>query len=435
MAPDSPSATQDPNLLEREAELAALEAALDAAVGGRGSVVAIEGPPGIGKSSLVGSCRELARQRDMYTVSVRATELERSYPYGIVRQTGDSVALDKTPEELEAVLAGAAKLALPILNPGGSEDLDNPELMYQRLHGLYWMTANLAREQPLLITIDDAQWADEASMAAERFLSLRIADLPMVLLLAVRTADQDRATFGLNGEPAVSLSADGSCASVLVEVGASSFGRPHQAREVPARVQERAVRHDQRAEVRIAADLLADGVARDDRGLDTHGGQTRLGVMQLLDVGWRVGELEVANLAEIAIDRLVDDQALDGGVAIEGFLVQEQTGFRAVTPNQLRRAPLVAGMHDAAIARGRAIPKVPGFDERDGHASPGQFTRRVDPAVAPTDDDHVGHVGEWPARPRRQLRHRRLPERPLLVVGVERGRHPPNDTRPPGVVV
>ena len=61
--------------------------------------------------------------------------------------------------------------------------------MYQRLHGLYWLTANLARERPLLITIDDAQWADEASMAAQRFLSLRIADLPMVLLLAVRTAD------------------------------------------------------------------------------------------------------------------------------------------------------------------------------------------------------------------------------------------------------
>ena len=125
----------------------------------------------------------------MYTISVRATELERSYPYGIVRQTADSVALDKSPEERAALFTGAARLALPILDPGSAEDADSPELMYQRLHGLYWLTANLARERPLLITIDDAQWADEASMAAQRFLSLRIADLPMVLLLAVRTAD------------------------------------------------------------------------------------------------------------------------------------------------------------------------------------------------------------------------------------------------------
>ena len=120
----------------------------------------------------------------MYTISVRATELERSYPYGIVRQTADSVALDKSQEERSALFTGAARLALPILDPASAEDADSPELMYQRLHGLYWLTANLARERPLLITIDDAQWADEASMAAERFLSLRIADLPMVLLLA-----------------------------------------------------------------------------------------------------------------------------------------------------------------------------------------------------------------------------------------------------------
>jgi len=176
-------------LLERESELDVLGQALTSAVEGRGSVVAVEGPPGIGKSSLVASCLELARERDMYTLSVRATELERSYPFGIVRQTADSVALDKSDEERSALFSGAGKLALPILDPGTVEKLESPELMYQRLHGLYWVTANLARDRPLVITIDDAQWADEASMAAERFLSLRIADLPMVLLLAVRTSE------------------------------------------------------------------------------------------------------------------------------------------------------------------------------------------------------------------------------------------------------
>jgi len=179
----------DPGLLERDAEVAALDTALEAAIGGRGSVVAVEGPPGIGKSRLVNAALHLARERGMYTISVRATELERSYPYGIVRQTADSVQLDKSEEDRAALFTGAAKLALPILEPGGEEKADNPELMYQRLHGLYWLIANLARQQPLLICVDDAQWADEASMAAERFLSLRIADLPMVLLLAARPAE------------------------------------------------------------------------------------------------------------------------------------------------------------------------------------------------------------------------------------------------------
>jgi DNA-binding CsgD family transcriptional regulator len=227
---DSQIATTDPDLIEREAELRALDQALAGAIAGRGSVVAIEGPPGIGKSSLASSALELARARGMYTLSVRGTELERSYPYGIVRQTADTVTLDKSEEERAALFTGAAKLALPILDPASAEQADNPELMYQRLHGLYWLIANLARQQPLMISIDDAQWADEASMAAERFLSLRIADLPMVLLLAVRTAElgqlsvplaeilADPATVSIRPGP---LSAEGAGARIQSLLGAS----------------------------------------------------------------------------------------------------------------------------------------------------------------------------------------------------------------------
>ena len=177
----------------------------------------------------------------MYTISVRATELERSYPYGVVRQTADSVQLDKSEEERAALFTGAAKLALPILEPGGDEDGDNPELMYQRLHGLYWLIANLARQQPLLICVDDAQWADEASMAAERFLSLRIADLPMVLLLAARPAE-----VGQLAVPLAEILADPGHVSIrpgpLSDDGAGAprrdaarLGRPRLRRRLPPR--------------------------------------------------------------------------------------------------------------------------------------------------------------------------------------------------------
>src|SRR5918997_3976876 len=211
----------DQNLLEREAELSAIDRALADAAEGRGSVVAVEGPPGIGKSSLVAACVERAGEHGMYTVSVRGTELERSYPYGIVRQTADSVALDKTDEERAALFTGAARLPLPLLDPGSAEEGDSPELMYQRLHGLYWVTANLARERPLLVTIDDAQWADEASMTAQRFLSLRIADLPMVLLLAVRTME-----VGQLAVPLAEILADP--ATVAVRPGPLSEGAAGQ---------------------------------------------------------------------------------------------------------------------------------------------------------------------------------------------------------------
>ena len=101
--------TPDPELLERDAELLALDHALAEAVDGHGSVVAVEGPPGIGKSSLVNACIERAREREMFTIAVRATELERSYPYGLVRQSADSVALGRSPEERAALFTGAAR--------------------------------------------------------------------------------------------------------------------------------------------------------------------------------------------------------------------------------------------------------------------------------------------------------------------------------------
>src|SRR5687768_18446050 len=114
---DSPIATPDLNLIEREAELSALDQALAGAIAGRGSVVAIEGPPGIGKSSLAGSGLELARARELYTISVGGTELERRYPDGIGRRPPDAVTRRKSAQERAARFRCAANLGLPVLDP------------------------------------------------------------------------------------------------------------------------------------------------------------------------------------------------------------------------------------------------------------------------------------------------------------------------------
>ena len=194
---------------------------------------------------------ELAGEREMYTIAVRATELERSYPYGLVRQSADSVALTGRPRSARRCLPARPGSRCRSWNPAAQRTRDSPELMYQRLHGLYWLTANLARERPAPgLPIDDAQWADEASMAAQRFLSLRIADLPMVLLLAVRTTDvgplavplaeilADPATVSIRPGP---LSPDGARQRVEALLGsadpdfAAAMPSRHRRQPVPAR--------------------------------------------------------------------------------------------------------------------------------------------------------------------------------------------------------
>ena len=54
------------------------------------------------------------------------------------------------------------------------------------LHGLYWLTAALAEQQPLLLAIDDAHWADAASLDFLGFLLPRLEELPVLLVLACR---------------------------------------------------------------------------------------------------------------------------------------------------------------------------------------------------------------------------------------------------------
>jgi hypothetical protein len=56
------------------------------------------------------------------------------------------------------------------------------------MHGLYWMTANLAERTPLLLAVDDAHWADEMSLRLVLYLARRVADLPVLLLVAARPA-------------------------------------------------------------------------------------------------------------------------------------------------------------------------------------------------------------------------------------------------------
>ena len=100
-------------------------------------------------------------------------------------------------------------------------------------------------------------------------------------------------------------------------------------------MEQAAALDDERPEVRVGADLLADPLARDHVALDADEGEALAGVLQLGHVRGRVGELEVADLAEVAVDGLVGDQPLDRLVAVERLLVERAAGVLAVAPDEL----------------------------------------------------------------------------------------------------
>jgi predicted ATPase len=90
-------------LFERERELGQIEALIEEAGSPNGHVVVIEGPAGIGKSQLLAEARERAAA-SMASLSARASELERDFPFGVVRQLFEGAIA--TPELRERALGG-----------------------------------------------------------------------------------------------------------------------------------------------------------------------------------------------------------------------------------------------------------------------------------------------------------------------------------------
>ena len=186
-------------LLERDTEIALVDALLDEARYGRGRLLVFEGEPGVGKTALVQAAVEHAGTSGMQVLAARGSELERGFAFGLVRQ-----ALERAVAGRDELFAGRATLARSALGPPG-EQRSAAAATEGTLDGLYWLLAELADTEPLLLAVDDAQWSDEESVAFLRFLALRLPGLPAAVLVSTRPPATDDALAALLADPAVDV--------------------------------------------------------------------------------------------------------------------------------------------------------------------------------------------------------------------------------------
>lgn len=179
-------------LLEREQELGHVDTLLDDAKRGSGAALVISGRAGIGKSTLLHVTSATAYAHTFTVLSARGSEFEGDLAFGVVHQLFGPVLAGLAEGMRARLLEGAARLA------SGALGLDDdrltqpalflrPEGAFATDHGLYWLVSNLSEQGPLLIELDDAQWADPPSLRALGFLTARIEDLPVALVLAARS--------------------------------------------------------------------------------------------------------------------------------------------------------------------------------------------------------------------------------------------------------
>ena len=178
-------------LLERELEVAEMTAAIDEVRDGRGQLLVVQAPAGLGKTSLLTAARRTAGDNAVRVLTARGSELESSFPFGVVRQLFESCLHGASDDERSRWLAGAAELAAAMFDISATNDaLDATDATYARLHGLYWLCCNMAHEQPLLICVDDAHWSDDPSLKFLSFLSRRLDDVAVLVLIGTRNNEE-----------------------------------------------------------------------------------------------------------------------------------------------------------------------------------------------------------------------------------------------------
>ena len=193
-------------LLERDAELDAIDALIAAARAGDGTLAVIEGEAGIGKTALLAAARRGGSSAGMTVLAAAGSELEHEFAYGVVRQLFEPLLAE--PVRARALFSGPAALATQVI---GAQAVAPDGNQFGALHGLYWVAVNLAAERPLLLVIDDAHWADPASLRYLLHLAQRIEGLQSLVLIATR-----------RGEP----NADNVALEALAGAGRTAILRP-----------------------------------------------------------------------------------------------------------------------------------------------------------------------------------------------------------------
>ncbi len=177
--------------LERERCLKALsEAKL-----GTGRIILIEGEPGIGKTRLLQSLTDDATWRGQNVLRATAQEFRQLEPYLVIQEmltdNLGSLRLEALRSQIDEMWLQEAARVIPKLGAAKTSRLVLDDLYdLQRLReSLIEILKTLAKIQPIVIVIDDIQWADDASLELLVSLARSLETMPMALVIGFRSLE------------------------------------------------------------------------------------------------------------------------------------------------------------------------------------------------------------------------------------------------------
>lgn len=176
-----------------------MSAAIARARAGDGAVLAIEGTAGIGKTALLSASLRAAAEEGTRVLLATASSFETAFPFGVARQLFEPARRELGEGAWDELSSGAARFAARALDERALELGDfGEDPSFAILHGLYWLTANLAEESPLVLAVDDAQWADRTSLRYLCHLIRRLDGVAATVVVAVRSGEPPADTLLLS---------------------------------------------------------------------------------------------------------------------------------------------------------------------------------------------------------------------------------------------
>lgn len=184
-----PSGKDRPVLFGRDGELAAISRFIETLQGGVGGVVLVEGDAGLGKSSLLDALAGVADRAGVRSVRGQCSELDASRPFGPLIGAFDLRASSLDP--------GAAEIGRALGRNRGQGGL---EIQSGRIDdAILDHVEHLVARGPLLLLVDDLQWADLPSLRLLTTLGRQATQVPLGVVMAYRTAPRSAELDGLLG--------------------------------------------------------------------------------------------------------------------------------------------------------------------------------------------------------------------------------------------